>query len=49
MLFLYVAPIGAKNIACCFFYKYNAPSELKSPDFIGIYEKTYPCQMNGRK
>jgi hypothetical protein len=25
-----------------FFYKYNAPSELKSPDFIMIFQKTTP-------
>jgi hypothetical protein len=44
MLFSYIAPIGANNFACCFFYKHNAPSELKIPDFIRVYEKTYPYQ-----
>ena len=39
MRFLYIAPIGAKIFVCRFFYKYNAPLELKSPDFVRFHKK----------
>jgi hypothetical protein len=39
MLFSYIAPIGAKSFACCFFYKYFAPLELKTLILLGFYKK----------